>query len=278
MKYIMPVLLLALALPALGFEMKAYQMREDFGDEPLYDCRLNYYYYVPCPTYSWFWGFSGWEPDDVIGCWFHVGDQGTSGFDPCDPDSCLSIEQFRIMDFAGYGVVYPGFFTVEFEIWQSDGDGCPVGPALWSSGPVETSIGWNYIVPSDPVNTYPHDQVLLTATCTGSQGDYPIWAIDNVSTPVLYGCELHDYCCLPLLYPRPYSSHFSTMHSGYYGQDFAYCPPQWFMDSRDTTPNGTMWGYAELAWRLYFICSGSSGVVPEEPGTSWSKIKSMYGK
>jgi hypothetical protein len=278
MKYISLVLLLTLVSSASGFDMKAYQMREDFGAEPLYDCRLNYYYYVPCPTYSWFWGFSGWQPGDVIGCWFRPGDQGTSGFDPCDPDSCAVIEKFRIMDFAGYGTTYPGRFTVEFDIWPSDDDGCPTGPSLWNSGPIETSLGWNYIVPGEPVNIYGHYNILLTATCVGTQGEYPIWAIDNVSTAVLYGCYLHDYCCLPLLYPRPYSSHFSTMHSGYYGQDFAYCPPEWFKDARDTTHDGTEWGYAELAWRIYLICYDLSGIKPGESGTSWGSIKSMYGE
>jgi hypothetical protein len=277
MKYVIVVLVLVLASSAFGFEMKAYQMKEDFGTAPLYDCRLNYYYYVPCPTYSWFWGFTGWQPGDVIGAWFQPGDQGTSGFDPCDPDSCVAIEKFRILDFAGYGTVYPGLFTVEFELWPSDYDGCPIGAGpIWSSGPFETSIGWNYIVPADPISIEGYNRVLLTATCLGSQGDYPTWAIDNVSTPVLTGCQLHDYCCLPLLYPRPYSSHFSTMHSGYYGEDFAICPPQWFKDARDTTHDGTTWGYAELTWRLYLICSGLSGVDGEAPGTSWSSIKALY--
>ena len=102
---------------------------------------------------------------------------------------------------------------------------------------METSLGWNYIVPAESVQIGQDERILLTATCIGSEGGFPTWAIDNVSTPVLYGCELHDYCCLPLLYPRPLSSHFSTMHSGYYGPGFAHCPPEWFMDARDTTPD-----------------------------------------
>jgi hypothetical protein len=276
MKRIAFMLIFTLATSAVALEKQAYQMREEFGPEPLYDCRLNYYYYVPCPTYSWFWGFSGWVPGDVVGCWFQPGDQGTSGFDPCDPDSCILIDQFRILDFAGYGTVYPGLFTVEFDIWPANSEGCIVGPVLWNSGPVETFLGWNYIVPSSPVNIYPWDIILLTATCTGTEGQFPIWAIDNVSTPVLYGCELHDYCCLPLLYPRPYSSHFSTMHSAYYGNGTPECPQDWFLDSRDTTHDGTMWGYAELAWRLYFICSGMSGIEPQQPGTTWGSIKAIY--
>jgi hypothetical protein len=276
MRYSTIVLLLCLVASASGFTGSPYQMREDFGVDPLYDCRLNYYYYVPCPTYSWFWGFQGWEPGDRIGAWFRPGDQGTSGFDPCDPDSCLLIEQFRIMDFAGYGTIYPGLFTVEFDFWPADYDGCPTGPPLWSSGPVETGHGWNYIVPADLVNIYPHDTILITATSVGTEGQFPIWATDNVSTPVLYGCELHDYCCLPLLYPRPYVSHFSSMHSGYYGQGFTHCPPQWFKDSRDTTHDGTQWGYAELAWRLYLVCSGTSGVEPRDGGMTWGDIKALY--
>ena len=62
------------------------------------------------------------------------------------------------------------------------------------------------------------------------------------------------------------------MHSGYYGQGFRYCPPRWFKDGRDTTPDAIEYGYVELAWRIYLTCSGPSGVEP----TTWGNIKSMY--
>ena len=83
---------------------------------------------------------------------------------------------------------------------------------------------------------------------------------------------MHDLGCLPALYPRPYVSHYSTIHSGYYGQDFAYCPPQWFKDCRDTTPDGSQYGYIELTWSIVMRCVGPSKVE----ATTWSAIKSMY--
>ena len=83
---------------------------------------------------------------------------------------------------------------------------------------------------------------------------------------------MHDYGCLPALYPRPYNSHYASIHSGYYGKDFEYCPPRWFRDGRDSTPDGTQYGFCELAWRLYITCAGPSASQP----ATWSDIKSMY--
>ena len=60
-------LVLVLASSAFALEKKAYQMKEDFGTEPVYDGWINYYYYIPCPTYSWFWAYTGWDPGDVVG-------------------------------------------------------------------------------------------------------------------------------------------------------------------------------------------------------------------
>ena len=75
-------LVLLLATSAFGLESKAYQLREDFGTEPTYDGALQYYYYIPCPTYSWFWAFTGWAVGDMIGVCFTIGDQGTGGHGP----------------------------------------------------------------------------------------------------------------------------------------------------------------------------------------------------
>jgi hypothetical protein len=83
---------------------------------------------------------------------------------------------------------------------------------------------------------------------------------------------MHDYGCLPGLYPRPYVSHYPSIHSGYYGQDFEYCPPQWLKDRGDTTPDANQYGFIELAWRLYLTCSGPS----EATTTTWGDIKAMY--
>jgi len=62
------------------------------------------------------------------------------------------------------------------------------------------------------------------------------------------------------------------MHSGFYGVDFAYCPPAWILDAGDTT-GGTTFGYIELAWRLAVRCEGPQD--PTEP-TTWGRIKSIY--
>jgi len=118
-------LVLVLATSVYGFEKKAFQMREDFGTEPLYNCYLNYNYYIPCPTYSWFWSYTGWSANDMIGEFFTVGDPsmftstGCPPYTTCDPLMAHTIEQFRILDFAGYGTIYPGLFTVAFDIWCS---------------------------------------------------------------------------------------------------------------------------------------------------------------
>jgi hypothetical protein len=270
---------LASATTAMAFETRAYQLNEDFGTEPIYDIALQYYYYVPCPTYSWFWGFSGWNTGDMVGEWFQIGDEGTGPFSPCDPALCRDLEMIRVLDFAGYGVVYPGLFTIELDVYCCDEYGCPVGPPIWNSGPKETDLGWNYFE-FDPLldvddcagGPVSGARVLITATHTGSEGIYPAWGTDNVGTAVETGCMLHDLGCLPALHPRPYISQYASIHSGYYGQDFEYCPPRWFKDGRDSTSEGTQFGFAELCWRLYlgFRWGGAN-----QPAT-WGSIKSMY--
>jgi hypothetical protein len=268
--------------PAIALEKQAYMMREDFGTAPLYDCALNYYYYVPCPTYSWFWAFTGFNVGDVIGAWFEIGDLGTGDWEICDPLECHTLEQIRVLDFAGYGIVHPGIFTLEFDIFCSDKYGCPVGPSIWNSGPVNTGYAWNYFEVDPPVCLTPcatdpgpppaAPRILVTATWVGSDATYPAWGTDNISTPVLDGCIMHDYGCLPALYPRPYVSHYPTMHSGYYGHDFEYCPPQWWKDANDTTPDGSQYGFVDLAWRIYITCSGPTETEP----TTWGDIKAIY--
>jgi hypothetical protein len=281
------ILILALIVTVLmttavfAIEKRAYKIREDFGIEKLQDCFLQYYYYVPCPTYSWFYGFYGWLPGDIVGQFFTVGSNPTGGYAVCDSALCYNIIGLKILDFAGYGSAYPGLFTIEFDIYCSDESGCPVGPSLWNSGPFETVREWNDIPVSPAISvkscatdpgpppTYP--RFLITATHTGTVGTYPEWGTDNIQTLLEEGCAMHVYGCLPALYPRPTNSHYTTIHSGYYGVDFQYCPPQWFMDGKDTTPDGTQYGYLELAWKVLLDCAEN----PTEP-TTWSGIKSMY--
>ena len=265
-----------------AIEREAFMMTEDFGQEPLYDGILQYYYYIPCPTYSWFWAFYGWERHDIVGEWFQIGDLSTGGFGVCDPVQCQTLERFRVLDFAGYGVVHPGLFTIEFDIYCSDSYGCPVGPSIWNSGPLETGYAWNYfdvdpplslcrcaVDPGPPASA---PRFLLTVRNVGPYGEYPAWGTDNIGYQIRYGCVMHETGCLPALYPRPYVSHYASMHSGFYGQDFEYCPPQLFADQEDATQGATEYGYVELAWRLYLTCSG-----PSETGTTtWGDIKSMY--
>jgi hypothetical protein len=217
----------------------------------------------------------------MIGVFFDLRDITMGGWDQCDTISCMELKRFRILDFAGYGVVYPGLCTVEFDVYCSDEHGGPVGPSLWNSGPYETDYSWNYVdvdpavnlstCVSPPESTHAAPRILIAATHTGSFGRYPSWGLDNMSTPVELACELHDDGCLPALYPRPHNSHYSTIHTGFYGAEFAYNPPLWFMDGRDTTNDGTMFGYIELAWRIYTLCS-----EPSTDAATWGSIKAMY--
>jgi hypothetical protein len=280
-------LLATLVVSASGLEQRAAQMKEDYGSEPLTSCYLNYYYYIPCTTYSWFWALDGYPTGAMIGAWFTVGDPSMGNVSQCNPTVCQQIDQFRILDFAGYGTYadgkYAGRYTVEFDIYCADADGCPVGPSLWNSGPWETAQGWNYIPVSPPLSICRCDavpglpasapRILVVATHTGIPGGYPAWGADMISKTLGLGCAMHDTGCLPALYPRPYASHYGTMHSGYYGNgSFQYCPPRWFKDGADPTPNGTQYGYVELAWRIYLSCTGPSATVP----ATWGTIKSMY--
>jgi hypothetical protein len=276
---LLAVFLIAASAPAVGLEVRAYQLKDDFGNEPLFDTAIQYYYYIPCPTYSWFWAFTGWTPGDIVGEWFQLGDIPTGGWQPGDPVNCGTLEILRILDFAGYGTVRPGIFTVEFEIYCSDEFGCPVGPSIWNSGPFETGFAWNHVWIDPPIEVCDcapspgsGPRFLVTATHTGSDGIYPAWGVDNISTPIEQGCPLHDYSCMPALYPRPYTGHYTSIHSGFYGHNFQYCPPRWFKDNGDPTPDGTQYGFTELCWRLYISCDGPSA---REPST-WSNIKSMY--
>ena len=270
---------------AVAIEAKPYKA-VDFlleGPEPLYDCYLNYYYYIPCPTSSWFWGFSGWEPQSSIGTWFLIGDvtMFDDNFYMCDPFWCHTLEYFQVLDFAGYGAAYPGLYTVQFEIYCADDEGCPVGSPVWESGPVETEPGWNLILPDGPIYVSDcrtvgdggaaYDRFLIVATHIGSDCTFPEWGYDNISYSVLEGCEMHDYSSRAAIYPRPQTSPYSSCHSGYYGQGFEYCPPLFFADPGDTTLDAGLYGVLEAAWRVFIVCEGQT----TEP-TTWGSIKGMY--
>jgi hypothetical protein len=278
-------LVLVLATSAFALEKKAYQIREDFGTEPLYDCTLHYYYYIPCPTSSWFWAFTGWTPGEIIGMCFNVGDQGYGGAPPCDPSLAQELEQIRILDFAGYGTVYPDLFTIMFDVFCA-GDVCcgPVEPLihLWNSGPLETHFAWNYFLVDPPVCITPccleplpacYPSIVVTATMTGSQGGYPAWGFDNISTAIEQGCVLHDLGCMPAAYPRGWCGGAEPkVHGGYIGTyPFQYWPPLMFVDGDDTA-GGAQFGAIELAWRIYLINSGPTATQP----STWGNIKSMY--
>jgi hypothetical protein len=289
-------LVLILATSVFAVEKKAFQMREDFGTEPLgdYTCALNYYYYIPCPTYSWFWGFYGWTCGDIIGAWYTIGDysmfySGCPDYYRCDPCNEVQLTQIRVLDFAGYGTIYPTLFTVRFDIYCADQYGCPIGtgPPLFTIDNYELHFGWNYIVVNncegisvcecyteviDGVPCYP--RFVITAKMIGTDCTYPQWGFDNIGTPVGDGCVMHDYGCCPALYPRPWISHYASIHSGYYGNcdPHQYCPPLLFCDGYDTSANCDVYGFVEAAWRVYMFWSG-----PTKTETStWGEIKSMY--
>jgi hypothetical protein len=275
-------LVLLLASSAFGLERVAYQMREDFGTEPLYDCTLNYYYYIPCPTYSWFWAFSGFTTGEIVGMCFNIGDQGTGPVAPCDPATCHELEQIRILDFAGYGTVYPGLFTIMFDVFCAPEECCgPTHPFihLWNSGGLETGYAWNYFLVDPPLCLTPCWSMdtfsfVLTATHIGTDGAYPAWGMDNISSNLNGGCIMHDYGCLPAVYPRAWCGGLvPKVHGGYIGTYFfQYWPPLCFCDGADTTPDCTQFGCIELAWRIYLICAGPTATTP----STWGNIKSMY--
>jgi hypothetical protein len=85
---------------------------------------------------------------------------------------------------------------------------------------------------------------------------------------------MHDYGCLPAVYPRDWCGGADPkVHSGYIGTyAFEYWPPLMFCDGADTTSDCSRFGGVELAWRLYLYCNGPVG---SEPST-WGGIKSMY--
>jgi hypothetical protein len=272
-----------IATSALAIEHKAYLLSDDFGMKSGYDCALQYYYFIPCPTYCWFWGFYGWEYGDIVGAWFKVGDMSMQGLAFCDPTNCHVLEGVRVVDMAAYGIYYPNAFAVQFDVYCCDEYGGPTGPSLWKSDRFNTGFGFSYMWIDTPVTicecaaspgpppTSP--RILVTATHVGHFPVYPSWGCDDISSALETGCELHDTGCLPALYPRPYVSYSPTIHSGYYGNDeVEYCPPLWFKDGRDTSPDGTQFGFVELAWRFYITCSGPT----EAQSTTWGSIKSMY--
>ena len=284
-------LILVISIPAYALEGRAYKMREDLGFEPLIDGALQYFYYAPCPQpeYYWFWAFIGdlghWENGTAVGAWFEVGDLSMAYFDVCDPTQCHTLERVRVLDFQGVGG-YPGFFRCRLDIYCCDEYGCPVGPSLWSQQ-CWTWFAWNYFdidpplcltgCSADPGPPASRPRILVTMTHDGFSYGYPeinynTWGADAISLLIEEGCVMHDESCLPVLYPRPYNSHYNTIHSGYYGQDFEYCPPQWFRDQNDSTPDASEYGFVELCWRIYLGCSGPTAGQP----ATWSSIKSMY--
>jgi hypothetical protein len=102
----------------------------------------------------------------------------------------------------------------------------------------------------------------------GVDGYYPAWGLDNISTALEAGCDMHDIGCLPAAYPR------ASVNSGYFGDGDVcrYDPPIRFPDGRDTTPDLTQFGPIEFAWRVYMTCAGPSGTEP----SSWGNIKAIY--
>jgi hypothetical protein len=280
---LLTVLALLLATPALSVEhldKQVYQRSEDFGSEQLYDGALQYYYYIPCRTYSWFSALFGWDPGDILGACFRTGDVSTNGWRQLDPDNCHTLEAMRVLDFAGYGTVYPGLFTVEFDVYCSAVSQSPFVP-LWTSGPVETHHGWNYIQVDPPLSVCPcceydfmYPSFIVTLTMVGEDAVFPAVGFDNIGTPVELGCEMHDAGCLPAVYPRDQCGGTDPrVHSGYVGlYPFQYWPPVGFLDGSYRTPDGSEFGFIEWVLTLYINCSGPSGVEP----STWGSIKSMY--
>ena len=80
--WLLIAVVLVLATSAFGLEKRVYQLSEDYRSEVLQPpwCQLQYYYFIPCifdsvPPVSYFWGFSGWQPGEVIAGSYRIGDQ-----------------------------------------------------------------------------------------------------------------------------------------------------------------------------------------------------------
>jgi hypothetical protein len=282
------------AEPLQGFEylrpleVKEYQMREDYGPDPSsYYCALQYYYYIPCPTYSWFWGYYGWQQGDIIGACFRVGDQGAGGFEPCNPLNASDLGWISVLDFAGYGTVYPGLYTIEMDVYCADETPSPRSH-LWNSGPLETHIGWNYFEVDPPLNLQPcwgyeewppaGPTIVVTMSFVGSEGNYPMIAFDNIGTAIDVGCVMHDYGCTPAWFPRSrMGSDGRSVHSGYMGRyPFEHWPPLPFADGVFTDHWGSGWyGFVELAWQIY-LARVPMGTAKRLHSTTWGGIKSLY--
>jgi hypothetical protein len=273
-----------------SFEAKPYKMVDDFGIPPLYDCGLQYYYYIPCPTGSWFWAYSGWGPGDILATVFTMGEQGTGAFVPCDPYVCAHIEAVRVLELSGYGDAYPGVYGVELDIYCCDAESYPC-VHLWNSGPLDLGFGWNNIEIRpiieisrcaaecgdwDPASP----RFALTITMVGTGSGYPAVGFDNIGSSLGAGCIMHDIGCLPVVYPRSWmGGSGERVHSGYVGRyAFEYWPPLPLPDgSVYGGETGLRCGFVEAAWRMYFHCTH----VPTPPcatihSTSWGGIKSLY--
>jgi hypothetical protein len=100
--------------------------------------------------------------------------------------------------------------------------------------------------------------------------------MDNISTAIEMGCVMHDISCLPAIYPRGAVTPGvcnGNVHGGYFGNyQWEYLPPLGFLDGRDTTPDGSQFGFIELAWTIYIGCAHPTADQP----ITWSSIKSMY--
>ena len=99
---------------------------------------------------------------------------------------------------------------------------------------------------------------------TGTEGGYPAWGTDNIGTPVETGCIMHDYGCMPVVYPRGWcGGPDPKARSGYIGTYwFEYWPPLCLLDGGDTTPDGSQFGCVDFAWRIYLTCGGPTARQP----------------
>lgn len=145
MKSIVTLFVLLATTVAFAIDYTAVQIRDDFLSEGFEYCTFRYYYFIPCPEASWFWVLTGWQSGTRLGMHFGVNDPQIGGQGTQAPNTATSMEAFRFLDLAGYATMYPGLHTVRFDIYCADRNGRVYGH-LWSSGPVETRYGWNWIV------------------------------------------------------------------------------------------------------------------------------------
>jgi hypothetical protein len=217
-----------------------------FTDEPREDwnrastsCQVAYYNLCN----GWIWVWSGWDAGDTFGVWFSgccPGGFGTRSL----LDTFLFFQQEAP---SGYG------FTGTLDVWNADGQGCPVAPPLRSTPFLPTS-NWNQVsFAGSPVDVSAGDFVITVTT-----GNYTIGNPSGIASDHPAAGSTGPAAC-GLCYPTTRAT-----RSFYYGSSSGpfLCPGSPLFDNVCN---------AELLWDVDIRCSTTA-----VDGRSWGQIKKLY--